>query len=155
MYSLINFPISEILPKSEISNVGLKGRDEGEKIFEVFQRNYLLLLNKINPEEAARYLYDVSIIDDSEHDLAMVHSTSRRERSSSLLMNLFRKLRANPQLCGAAIAALRNAGTNMDSISEALEEAGVNCVESKNFWQMGKSFGICFKNSLAHLSLGS
>ena len=120
------FPFSEMSPKLKLSR-----GDEGNIIYEVFQQNYSQLLDEIDPEEAARHLYGAKIINDSEHELAMEHSTSRRDRSSSLLLKLFRKLRANPQLCGITIVALRNAGTKMDSIIVALKEGGVN-VELKS-----------------------
>ena len=126
-FCIVNLPISEI--SRNLAQV--KRRDEGNKIYEIFRLHHSLLLDAINPEEAAGYLYEVGIINDSEFELAMIHSISRSERSKQLLLSLYRKLRANPQLCGAAIVSLRKAGTNMDSISEALKQAGVN-IESKS-----------------------
>lgn len=123
---------SELTLKPRISEQERKTR--GNIIEEVFRKHHPTLVKEINPEKAAIQLFGVGIIDDNEHESAMIGTLTQIKRSTDLLLLLIRKLRANPHWCSDAIIALRTAGVNMNSIIVALTEAGVNvdvkCVET-------------------------
>ena len=94
---------------------------EGNLIARVLQRNFLELINDVDPKKAATYLYKVAIIDDNELESAMNGFLSRTDRASTLMRLLIRKLRINPHWCHDAFVALKEAGLSMESIIQELD----------------------------------
>ena len=96
-------------------------------IIEDVLRGYITAMtNQLNPEVAARCLYEFTIISHDDHEAAMVDSIQRTKRSSTLLMLLIQKLRWNPRWCKKAIVALKEAGVNVESLTKDLTDAGID-----------------------------
>ena len=115
-----------IISELSLMSSRIEQKNKGDKIEGVLRKEFPRLADEIDPEAVARYLYGLSIIDRSELELAMVKSTKQTDRSSRLLLHLIRKLKANPNWCDDAIVALRKAGVNTESITVALEDAGIS-----------------------------
>ena len=79
------------------------------------------MVDAVDPKEAAKYLYGVGIIGDSELESAMNEMLNRSDRASNLMRILIRKLRANPHWCHDALVALKTAGLNMESVIQELD----------------------------------
>lgn len=93
----------------------------GPLVAEVLQRHYNELMDEMDPEEVAIYLFKISIIGKSEMESAANKYIDRRKKSNDLMLCLLRKLSSNPHWGYEAIVALKKAGVNMKSIIKELE----------------------------------
>ena len=82
----------------------------GSVIADAIQRQLEILKEQIDPEEVARQLFGVGIIESSDMENAANKARDKEDRASKLLLLLVWKLRGNPHWFEEACVALDKAG---------------------------------------------
>ena len=101
---------SLLLLEESLESIHKRKQHAGSVIADAIQRQMVTLVEQLDPEEAARQLFGVGIINASDVENATNRAQDRDHRASRLVLLLIRKLRGNPHWFEEACVALDRAG---------------------------------------------
>lgn len=91
-------------------SISRRKQNAGSVIADAIQRQMVTLMEQVDPEEVARQLFGVGIINVNDLENATNRTQDRDYRSNRLILLLIRKLRGNPHWFDEACVALDKAG---------------------------------------------
>ena len=96
--------------RSRSSSLNSQREHKRRVIADVVQRNFVTLVEQINPEEASRQLYGINAINENDLDKATNKFLSRVDRANDLTLSIIRKLRSQPEFFDDICTVLKNTG---------------------------------------------
>ena len=103
---------------------------KGKKLRAVFRKHFAVLMLQVNgPEQLAAQLYSKSLISSATLDKVITLPTSRQHRVLHLLLDLDRKIRADPEKLFVFIQVVQG-DPSPEELSEMLYIAGKSTSDS-------------------------
>lgn len=88
-------------------------REKGTFIHDLFQTNFVSLVDQINPPDVARYLFNLAIINTADLKRASNGYLDERDRAQAIVLCLMKQLKSKPTLFSDVFAALKKSGVEV------------------------------------------